>query len=176
MNKKSVLFSFSQEREYASVDFYISNEQYKQEVYRMIDAFIAIIETNDIREETLQPFVAGMRSKDSYVWGVAGRRLAQLSHYSNEAEEILLGLTKDSQATIRFRIAATLVSFPTETVIQSVLSHALIDKSKKVRMKAADSIYSLKRKDFLTYVEELLQKENDSDVQKTFRFVLAQVT
>ena len=43
-------------------------------------------------------------------------------------------------------------------------------------MKAADSIYSLKRRDFLSTIEELLQKENDSDVQKTFRFALNQLT
>jgi HEAT repeat protein len=176
MKKKPKLFSFSRETEVNHVNAMVKDAEKREILYKMIDSFIEVIEKEQLTERTLSPFIEGLKTNDTFVWGVAGSRLVQLSHQYEIASKELKKLVSDKSANIRFRVIANLVGNPPLSLAKEILQEGLRDKSKKVREKTADVISSLKLTDLQECLKMQLEIEKDDDVKSSIQFALERIT
>ncbi|TYP79429.1 HEAT repeat domain-containing protein [Paenibacillus methanolicus] len=169
---KKPIFMFSKDKEYASVDYMVTDPTQRELCYRMIDSIIEINAQNYLSDALLEPFITAMKTNYKYVVDVAGGRLAQLTYHYPEAKQVFFNLIHDSNSKVRFNILTALIDKPHEDVIPCLLKAALKDKSVKVRSKVADITFRLSRADMIPILEDHLKTENNPKVVESIRFTI----
>ena len=141
-----------------------------------LDAYerISMNGLGDIAE--LRPLIAAAEQTKMVCWDIGTVFLVRLGAEHQEACNAIRELSTHRSASVRDKIIWALTSNLPNAFIASVVSQALADRSKVVRMQAvkkADSLY------LTTLTEQIaaqLAVETDSKVVTAFRFHLAMLT
>lgn len=131
------LIAFSRETEVAAIDCAVQDERKRQLLYRVLDEFLRIVDSDTLAAGQLEPFLSAMHEGDEAVWGRAGGRLSQLAHRFPAAASAIMELLAHPKWRPRFNVTALASELP-EPVALLVLERSLADRSERVREKAAD--------------------------------------
>ncbi|MEQ1502989.1 MAG: HEAT repeat domain-containing protein [Myxococcota bacterium] len=162
--KKPRLFSFSREVEVGNFDEVLTDPEERRSLEAVVDAFIEICRTQTVTSDTLMPIARGSRHKSAYVRGVAITRLTVLTHYFDEAMDVLEQVARDPDEEVRLYACAALPNTP-DGVAVPLIERALDDASWRVRKAAAQAAGALWAPALLPILDRHLGTEADARVK-----------
>ncbi|MEZ4237993.1 MAG: HEAT repeat domain-containing protein [Myxococcota bacterium] len=162
--RKPRLFSFSREVEIGNFDEVVSDPEERHALEAVIDAFIEICRHQAVTPDTLLPVARGSRHASAYVRGVAITRLTVLTHYFDEAREVLNQVARDGDEEVRLYACAALPNTPDDVGVP-LIGRALEDPSWRVRKAAAQAAGALATPALLPILDARLHTEPDARVK-----------
>jgi hypothetical protein len=162
--KKPRLFSFSREVEIGNYDELLSEPEERRALEAVVDAFIEICRTQAVSPRTLLPIARGSRHRSAYVRGIAITRLTVLTHYFDEALDVLEQVARDADEEVRLYACAALPNTP-DGVGVPLIERALADDSWRVRKAAAQAAGALMAAALGPILEARLAVETDARVR-----------
>ena len=114
---------------------------------------------------------AGLRHTHEYVWSTAYDFLKQLVEHDRRFDAIVLDALHDPRWHTRFNVVAGCDDLPPD-LRDRILEAGLADRSRRVRIKAADVISRTDLKAYRSALEHLLVGERDPDVARQYTFTL----
>ena len=131
------------------------------------DAFDAAQLSGRLAKSQLQQIVDGASSKGTLAWANSTDLLKVLSGQFAEAAAAIVEMSKHRQAHVRFNALCCLgKKTPTDTV-HAVIRAGLIDKSSRVRWKAADRAHSLRAVELVPEITAALKAEKHDKTRAT---------
>jgi hypothetical protein len=170
--KKPRLFSFSREVEIGNFDEVLSDPDERRALEATIDAFIEICRTQTVSVDTLMPIARASRHRSAYVRGVAITRLTVLTHYFDEAMDVLESVARDADEEVRLYACAALPNTP-DGVAVPLIERALGDTSWRVRKAAAVAAGALAQPSLLPILEARIEAEPDARVKVQLKLAAA---
>ena len=151
-------------------------QKYSVLLKELIETIYKIQSSGKLEKEDLDKLEEGIMTSWEYVFYYnSGFYLAKLSHYFNEAEELLIKSSYHKDFKIRLRIVIILKARPSEKVLKEILTNCINDRSKDVRLMVADVILGGNYKDLLYLLEDRLSVEPLSNVKKAFERIISLV-
>jgi hypothetical protein len=114
-------------------------------------------------------FLEALSDNNEIIWYEIGRRLTLLWDQEKKIEQIFLLSYQKRLVQARFSVVALCSFFPKEFAY-SILTKAIEDTSKKVRIKAADMVLRLQNRLLHELLKEKLYNEHDASVKEAFQY------
>ena len=137
-----------------------------------VDAFDSAQQTGQLRPSGLAAIVDAVASSRTPLYENATRFLAKLSADHPEACEAIARLSKSPKAHARFNAILSLGRSTPPELVDSVLTAGLMDKSARVRTKAADWAGRLRNTRLIPGLTAALAAETDQTARRTIDFEL----
>ena len=149
-------------------------QKYSVLLKELIETIYKIQSSGQLEKEYLDKLEEGIMTSWEYVFYYnSGFYLANLSHYFEEPEELLIKLSHHKDYKIRLRMVIILKARPSERVLKEILPNCINDKSKDVRLMVADVILGGNYKEFLFLLEDRLMVEPLLKVKNTFEIIIS---
>ena len=137
-----------------------------------IDAFDVILSANELAPHQLRPIVDAVSSSRRPLYENASGFMKTLSAKWPEVNAAILAMSRSSKAHVRFNAILCLGNSTPADIIEKVLKSGLLDKSSRVRGKAADWIGRLRRRELVGELAAALSVEHDQKARSTIEFEL----
>jgi hypothetical protein len=137
-----------------------------------IDAFDAVQQTGKLPPESLRPIVDAVSSPRTLLYENACGFMRTLSAEWPEVNAAILAMSQSSKAHIRFNAILCLGKSTPSDIVEKVLKSGLLDKSSRVRIKAADWIGRLRKAEFVPELTAALSIEQNVEARSTIEFEL----
>jgi hypothetical protein len=178
---KPMLFSYDIETEQKIIDKWVfDNQRYSRRSLEteakmlliLASDFIEIINTKTLNQMQLDNLELAIKEGANGVWEKATNRLGLLAFYFEEAKFKIEVLIKESDAKTAEKVLDCLSSaFNTEEQI-TILKSGFNNKSKKLKIKSANSALDLRNLALNDFLEMEYQSQNDSKVKENIRFAI----
>ena len=169
--RKPRLFSFPREVEIANFDEVVTDPRERIVLEALVDAFWTICQTHAVRPETLLPMARAARHASAHVRGVGITRLTVLTHYFDEASEVLEAIARDEDESVRLYATAALANTPSE-VGTPLIRRATTDPSWRVRKAAAQAAGAVAWPELVPILTEARDREPDARVKVVLQLAL----
>lgn len=144
------------------------------EILELVEAVHEVVATGQITKRCLTALHNGMHSRFKDIYGAAGDRLIQLSHYFPEALELLHQLTQSSKASVRLHAIQSIWRYcPPMNDAEKILCRALTDSSSQVRIFAAMRIDLLNLDNLVPDLENATENEKNSKIKSSMTHSLS---
>ncbi len=140
-------------------------------IEELVEAWRRILRASAAGPTELAVLAAGLRHTHQYVWSTAYDFLKQLIEHDRRIDAMVLEALHDARWHPRFNVVAGCDDLPAD-LRDRVLEAGLADRSRRVRMKAADVISRTDLKGYVPVLEKLLAGERDADVARQYAFTL----
>jgi len=140
-------------------------------IEELVAVWRAIVSSSAAGPEQLAVLGAGLRHTHEYVWSTAYDFLKQLIEHDRRIDAVVLDVLRGPVWRGRFNVVAGCDDLPPD-LRDRVLETGLADRSRRVRIKAADVICRTDLKYFMPMLERLLAAERDADVARAYAFAL----
>ncbi len=130
-----------------------------------VNAYEFCEECGQVTAVDLRPLITAAKSPYKLLFETGCNLLVLLACKSAAAQQSLLEMAKDKNATTRFHAVAYLSAKLPEEVRIEIVALALIDRSNKVRQKGVEGAERFRFAQFLPRMEEMQKSEEDSGVQ-----------
>ena len=137
-----------------------------------VDAFDAVQQTGKLTPESLRPIVDAVSSPRTPLYENACGFMQTLSAKWPEVNAAILAMSQSSKAHIRFNAILCLGNSTPSDIVEKVLKSGLLDKSSRVRIKAADWIGRLRKAEFVPELTAALAIEQNAEARSTIEFEL----
>jgi hypothetical protein len=127
--------------------------------------------TNTLDNEMYNQFIVALSDSNEIIWYEVGKILSQYWNVNESIPKIFDESLYSKKGQTRFNVIALVDFFPINFQ-KNVIKEAIIDKSKKVRLKAADMILTLQNNEYFALLQEVLKSEKDSDVIEAYEFTI----
>lgn len=181
LENKPLLFSYDFETEKKIIEKWVSdNQRYSRRnltieaeiLLKLASDFIEIINTKALKQIQLDNLELAIKEGVSGVWEKAANRLELLAFYFEEAKFKIEDLIKESDAKTVEKVLNCLSSaFNTEEQI-TILKSGFSNKSKKVKIKSANSALDLRNLALNNFLETEYQSQNDVKVKESIKFAI----
>jgi hypothetical protein len=136
------------------------------------DAYDAVQRSGLLSKQQLRTVVDGASNNRMLVWAGSTDLLMALSAQFAEVAAAILNMSQHRQAHVRFNALCCLgKKTPTDTV-HAVIKAGLIDKSSRVRRKAADRAHTLRAVELVPEITAALKAEKHDKTRATIEFEL----
>jgi hypothetical protein len=136
-------------------------------------AYDAVQHSGRLTKGQLQKIVNGASSKKMLVWSNSVDLLNHISVQFGEAADAVIEMSKSKQAHVRFNALCSLGRNTPTAVVDAVIRSGLVDKSSRVRWKAADRAHQLKRIQLVPELTAAIQVERDAKTRSAMAFDLS---
>lgn len=136
------------------------------------EAYDRVKETGKLEAEQLRLIVEGAASAQVAIWETCVHLLGNLSAEWPEAAGAVLAMSTNRKAQVRFNGLCCLTSGTPAAIVKTMLKAGLVDKSSKVRWKAAAVIDKLGLVDLLPNLAAALAAEQDAKTKSTLEYHL----
>jgi hypothetical protein len=157
------------------INYYKNSNRISPELFNTLKMVMLewrkVITSLHINDQQKLIFKKALAHSNAVIWFELGSRLAKYSAQDQSAIIILTETLIESNYRSRFN-STSLIPYLKDTHQKDFLSKSINDKNKRVRIKAADTILTLNRKDYLTLIEERLSIENNEEVKSALIFCL----
>ncbi len=137
-----------------------------------VDAFDAFEERGERTQENLDKIIAAVSSDRIPLYENACGFMWRLGGKWPEANAAIVEMSKSPKEHVRFNAIVCLGHRTPSDIVDSVLRSGLLDKSSRVRGKAADSAGRLAAERLIPELEAALAAENDDETRSTIEFEL----
>jgi len=158
------------------INYYKTSNRISPELFNTLKMVMLewrkVITSSHINDQQKLIFKKALAHSNSVIWFELGFRLAKYSAQDQSAIFILTETLLESNYRSRLNSTA-LIPYLKDTHQEYFLSKSINDKSKKVRIKAADAILTINKKEYLALIEERILIENNEEVRSALNFCLA---
>jgi hypothetical protein len=166
-NKPDIFLLDSKDREIAHYFTQIKKDEAKSELIDLISCIYEIVEKHQFNKENSEVITRMIASKYKMIYEMAGRRLVQLSHYFEMAENLLLSLSKSKKSNIRLRIIQSIwTEAPKRSVMLEIIENGLKDNNSNVRIFSAERAVLWDTIELFSDFEIAINSEKDLKVLK----------
>lgn len=137
-----------------------------------VDAFDVVQQTGKLIPELLRPIVDAVCSSRRPLYENACEFMRTLSSRWPEANVAILDMSQSNKAHVRFNAILCLGGSSPPDTAKTILRRGLLDKSSRVRRKAADWIGRLRKTELISELTAALATESDSKARATMEFEL----
>jgi hypothetical protein len=137
---------------------------------KVADAYDAVRRGGKLTPKRLQAIVDGASNKKMIVWANSSDLLELLSYDYRDAAVAILEMSKSRHGHVRFSALCSLGRKTPPDIVDAVIRSGLIDKSSRVRWKAADKAHSLTRKNLVPDIMSALKHERNAKTRSTIEF------
>jgi hypothetical protein len=136
------------------------------------DAYDAAAASGNMTEEHLRTIVQAVSHPSTRIWESCCSLLAAASERWQIAAEAIITMLRERRAHIRFSAICSLGEKTPAAVIDKVLKAGLVDRSARVRWKAADMACSLDQRQLIPDVAAAVSRERNASAKDTIDFAL----
>jgi hypothetical protein len=140
-------------------------------IRKILNEWSIIVNSGKISKEQIIFLEDSMQHTNEKVWHEAGSRLIKCISLENSVKEVFNRLIVHKHSQVRFHVV-TLAPGLEKSQQNEILKIAINDKSKRVRIKAADVILRLQDNKKLKLLTERLVTETDKSVKDAIKFTL----
>ncbi len=162
--RKPRLFSFARDVVLASYDNVPLAPTERSLLEAAVDAFVAICDVHRVAPETLLPIARAARHEALVLRGFGITKLTVLSHYFEEAHDMLEQLCRDDDVGLRLFATAALANCPRALALP-LLERCLVDPEWSVRKSAAQVATTVDWPELHHIVSTTLPQETDARVR-----------
>jgi hypothetical protein len=137
-----------------------------------VDALDVVQQTDELHPKLLRPILDAVSSSRRPLYENTCEFMRILSAKWPEANDGILAMSQSTKAHVRFNAILCLGKSTPATTVERVLKSGLLDKSSRVRRKAADWIGRLRKRELLHEWAVALSSERDAKVRSTMDFEL----
>ena len=129
---------------------------------RVADAYDLVIERGQLTRDLLEVIVDGVSHQRALVWENSSDLMMKLSEAWPEAAEAILSMCGGRQAQVRFAALCSLGPGTPASITDAAIRIGLLDRSSRVRWKAAQRAFDLHRNPLIREMEAALVAEPDT--------------
>ena len=144
-------------------------------IHAVMDAADRIDEQGSVTEANLEAIVRGVRSSRRPLYEYASDVVGHLTADFEEFRTIVRELAEDKSAQVRFNAILCLDERTPPELCEQILRSKLLDRSTKVRSKAADWILRLHLEALVPDLEMAISQETKEKVRSSMEFSLGLV-
>jgi hypothetical protein len=141
--------------------------------FAAVDAFEACEGRANVTQVDLEPLAAAASSPYKLVFETGAHLLAQLAIRRTAAQQCVLTMARDKNATARFHAVAYLIKEMPEPFRLEIIKLALSDRSAKVRSKGIEGAEQFKFKQLLPQLEKMQKTESNDSVKESLAMHLS---
>ena len=181
VENKPMLFSYDIATEQKIIEKWVfDNQRYSRRDLHMeakllltlASDFIDIITSKNLNQTQLDNLEVAIKDGASGVWEKAINRLTLLAFHFENAKDAIISLIENSDAKTVERVLDCVSSiFTTEEQIV-ILKIGFKNKSKKVRIKSANTALDLRNLELNEYLESEYLMQNDLKVKESIKFAM----
>ncbi|PQO36797.1 hypothetical protein C5Y96_06420 [Blastopirellula marina] len=145
------------------------------EIHAVMDAADSIDQRGTVSDTDLAAIVHGARSARRPLYEYTVDIVAGLAADYQEVQAVVMELAEDKSAQVRFNAVLCLGKRTPSELCERVLRRGFVDRSTKVRRKAADWMLRLRMSSLLPDLEEAMSLESDEKVRSAMEFTLGLV-
>src|SRR5574343_394074 len=180
-DNKPTLFSFDIESVNKNIDTWVfDNQQYSKrdlekeaKMLRQIAIdFIEIIETKVVKTSQLDNLTNAIINGARGVWESATSKLELLAFHFDEAKQTIQTLLSQTNSKILEKsLSCVSDAFTTDEQIE-IFSKTFQAKSKKIRIKTAETALDLRNQNLVNFLKIELHNQADEEVKETIEFAI----
>jgi hypothetical protein len=137
-----------------------------------VDAFDLVQRTDELLPQRLRPILDAVSSSRRGLYENTCEFMQILSAKWPEANEAIVAMSQSTKAHVRFNAILCLGDSTPGTTVERILKSGLLDKSSRVRRKAADWICRLRKTEFVPELAIAQSSEPDAKVRSGMEFSL----
>jgi hypothetical protein len=155
------------------INYYKTSNRISPELFNTLKMVMLewrkVITSSHINDQQKLIFKKALADSNPVIWFELGSRLAKYSAKDQSAIIIFTETLLESNCISRLN-STSLIPYLKDIHQKDFLSKSINDKSKKVRIKAADAILTINKKEYLVLIEERLWIENNEEVRSALNF------
>lgn len=132
-----------------------------------VDAFDVVNETGKLQDEELRLILDAASSSRALLWMNVVDLLGKLSEQWPAAAEAVMDMSRSPKAHVRFNALCCLKTGTPNAVVNTVLKAGLVDRSSRVRWKAADRTEGLEKINLIPELTAAFEVEQNAKTRNS---------